>query len=55
MYVRSFIKNYVKNGKTIQVLTTLVYDNDNKVILSSKYYVNYSKDKNTSYLSEIKD
>lgn len=55
MYVRTFIKNYVKDGKTIQVLTTLVYDSDNKVILSNKYYVNYSKDKNTSYLTEIKD
>lgn len=55
MYVRSFIKNYKKNGKTIQVLTSLVYDNDNNIILSSKYYVNYSKEKKTSYLSEIKD
>lgn len=54
MYVRSFIKNYFKGGKTIQVLTTLVYDDDNNVILSSKYYVNYSKEKKTSYLSDIK-
>ena len=51
--IRTFIKNYEKNGKVTQIVKTLVYDKNNNVVESKKYFVNVSKKTNNVYLTEI--
>ena len=48
--MKVYIKNYEKNGKKTQVL--VVSDNDGNYY---HYFVNYSKNKNSVYLTPSKD
>lgn len=53
MDIKAFVKNYDKKGKVIQILNICVEENGKKIYKT--YYLNYSKNKNTCYLSEPKE